>query len=46
MKSFSDILRIFYVILLFWFIFAIFGMTIYKDKLGYCDSYFNYGVGR
>ncbi|CAD8056227.1 unnamed protein product [Paramecium sonneborni] len=46
MKSFSDILRIFYVILLFWFIFAIFGMSIYKDKLGFCDSYFNYGVGR
>lgn len=46
MKSLGDILKIFYVILLFWFVFAIFGMAIYKNRLGYCDNYFNYGVGR
>lgn len=46
MKSLGDILKIFYVILLFWFVFAIFGMAIYKDRLGYCNNYFNYGVGK
>lgn len=46
MNSLTDILATFYVVLLFWFIFAIFGMTIFKDKMGYCDNYFNYGVSK
>mgnify|MGYP001807801043 CR=1 FL=1 len=46
MKSLGDIISIFYVILLFWFIFAIFGMTIYRGKMGYCGEATNYGVSK
>lgn len=27
-----------------WFIFAMFGVIIYKNKLGYCNSPLNFGV--
>ncbi|CAD8187842.1 unnamed protein product [Paramecium octaurelia] len=46
MKSLGDIISIFYVVLLFWFIFAIFGMTIYRGKMGYCGEATNYGVSK
>ncbi|CAD8190379.1 unnamed protein product [Paramecium pentaurelia] len=46
MKSLGDIISIFYVVLLFWFIFAIFGMTIYRGKMGYCGEATNYGISK
>ena len=34
--SLYDILKVVFVMLLVWFIFAIFGITLYRKKLGYC----------
>lgn len=34
------------MVLLFWFIFAIFGMTIYRGKMGYCGEAINYEVSK
>ena len=46
MMSLNDILKVVLVILLVWLIFAIFGITLYKNKLGYCEFNMNFHVGK
>lgn len=43
-ESISDIFNILFVMILFWFVFAIFGIYIYRGKLNYCHHIVNFNV--
>lgn len=45
-KSLKDLINILIVQLMVWFIFAMFGVIIYKNKLGYCEYPLNFGVNQ
>lgn len=45
-QSLSDILNISFVLLIFWFVFGIFGITLYKGKMGFCEHELNFGIGK
>ncbi|CAK87628.1 unnamed protein product (macronuclear) [Paramecium tetraurelia] len=45
-KSIVDLINILFVQLMVWLIFAIFGIIIYKDKMGYCEHPLNFGVNK
>lgn len=45
-KSVWDIISILFVLFMFWFIFAIFGMNIYKGKMGFCETHMNFNVNK
>ena len=48
LSSFSDLMNVVVVMLLIWLIFAILGINLLKNKLGYCniDNYYNIGRSR
>lgn len=44
--SIKEILNILGVLLLVWLIFAIFGMNLYRNKLGFCEDQMNFKVSK
>ncbi|CAD8084110.1 unnamed protein product [Paramecium sonneborni] len=45
-KSIVDLINILFVQLMVWLIFAIFGVIIYKDKMGYCEHPLNFEINK
>ncbi|CAD8081174.1 unnamed protein product [Paramecium primaurelia] len=45
-KSIVDLKNILFIQLMVWLFFAIFGVIIYKDKMGYCEHPLNFGVNK
>jgi hypothetical protein len=45
-ESLGDLINVLVVQCLVWLIFAIFGVIIYKGRLGYCGEVINFGVGK
>ena len=46
LDSFNGILSVLLVIVLFWSMLAIVGVNLFRNKLGYCNTPTNYGVGK
>jgi hypothetical protein len=44
--SLSDIVNVVIVLVGVWLMFAIFGMTLYKNQFSYCDDWMNFGVSK
>ena len=44
--SMHDILKVVFLTLLVWLIFAIFGISLFKDQLGYCEFPTNFNIGK
>jgi len=42
--SLKEILNILGVLILVWLIFAIFGLNLYRNKLGFCNDQMNFNV--
>lgn len=40
----ADLINILFVQIMVWLIFAIFGVIIYRKKMGYCEEPLNYGI--